>query len=591
MKKFFGNVLAVILGNLLTFIFIGLVLGAFAMFSLAEGLFQDNGPKNGSVLEITFNSPIKESTMENESSLFGPAPGSEVYFRDIIQSIQAAKEDDKIKGISLKVNSFMGGFSQLSDVRNALLDFKKSGKFIYAYSHNSDQGGYAINSVADSIFQNPLGMVLVQGLSAEVMFYKNLGEKYGIDFQVIRHGAYKSAVEPYMREDLSPENREQLTELLNEIWENLASDIAQSRKISPEAFKISVDSLHSFNPHKALANKFVDKIVHEGDYDRMIADKLGLEINEKKSFYDELKKYSISLEKYANQIKPQTGRDQIAVVYASGTIMPGESFSGIQSEVYKKTIRDLQENDKVKAVVLRVNSPGGSADASEEILYELRQLRKLKPIIVSFGDVAASGGYYIAMEADEIYTSPNTITGSIGVLGMVPSVKKLINNVGLTTDYVKTNENSEFLRTIFTPMSNTQMEVMTEMTESVYKQFVNHVANARKMSFEEVDAVGGGRVWTGNQAKKIGLVDQIGTLEDAILAAAKRAELDKYAVTSHPYRKGGFEEFMEQFQGVKAEAIIKEEIGAENYSIYQDLKAMKETKGIQLRMPYDIKFL
>jgi protease-4 len=590
MKKFFGNVFAVILGNFLTFILIGILIGIFVMFSLAEGLFQDKGPKNGSVLEITLNTPIKESSMDNEVSLFGPEPGSQVYFRDIIRSINAAKEDDKIKGISLKVSSFMGGFSQLTDVRNALVDFKKSGKFIYAYSHNSDQGGYAINSVADSIFQNPLGMVMVQGLSAEVMFYKNLGEKYGVDFQVIRHGAYKSAVEPYMREDLSPENREQLTVLLNDIWNNFAKDISQSRKMSLENFKTSVDSLHSFNPEKALHYKFVDKIMHERDYDQMIANKIGLEVKEEDSFYKELKKYSISLESYASTLEKESGKDHVAVVYASGTIMPGESFSGIQSEVYKQTLRDLQYDDKVKAVVLRINSPGGSADASEEILFELKQLHQTKPIIVSFGDVAASGGYYIAMEADAIYASPNTITGSIGVLGMIPSVKKLINNVGITTDYVNTNENSGFLRTVFNPMNDTQMQVMTEMTEGVYKQFVTHVAAARKMSFEQVDAVGGGRVWSGTQARKIGLVDQFGTLEDAIIAAAKKADLDKYSVSSYPFRKGGFEEFMEQFQGVKSEALIKEEIGEEYFSIYQDLKAMKENKGVQLRMPFDVKF-
>lgn len=590
MKKFFGNVFAVILGNFLTFILIGIFIGAIAMFSLAEGFFKDKGPKSGSVLEITFNSPIKESAMDDEASLFGPPPGSDLYFRDIIRSIHAAKEDDKIKGISLKISSFMGGFSQLNDVRNALLDFKKSGKFIYAYSHNSDQGGYAINSVADSIFQNPLGMVLVQGLSAEVMFYKNLGEKYGIDFQVIRHGAYKSAVEPYMREDLSPENREQLTVLLNEIWGNLATDISKSRKMPVEQFQKAVDSLHSYNPDKALAHKFVDKIMHEGEYDHFIAEKIGLEVKEKDSFYKELKKYSISLEDYATTLSQETSRDQVAIVYASGTIMPGEGYSGIQSEIYKQTLRDLQEDDKVKAVVLRINSPGGSADASEEILYELRQLHKLKPIIVSFGDVAASGGYYIAMESDAIYTNPNTITGSIGVLGMIPSVKKLINNVGITTDYVKTNENSEFLKTIFSPMNDTQMQTMVDMTEGVYKQFVNHVSAARKMSFEEVDAVGGGRVWTGGQAKKIGLVDQLGNLEDAIAAAAKKAELDKYSVTSYPFRKGGLEEFMAQFKTSNAESMIKEEIGAENFSIYQDLKAMKEYKGVQLRMPFDIRF-
>lgn len=590
MKKFFGNVFAVIIGNILTFILIGLFFGAILLFSVVEGFFQDKGPKNGSVLEITFNSSIKESSMDNESSLFGPPPGSELYFRDILRSIEAAKEDDKIKGISLKVSSFRGGFSQLNDVRNALVDFKKSGKFIYAYSHNSDQGGYAINSTADSIYQNPLGMVMVQGLSAEVMFFKNLGDKYGIDFQVIRHGAYKSAVEPYMRDDLSPENREQLTVLFQDIWNNLATDIAKSRKMSLTEFNQSVDSLHAFNPEKALKYKFVDKILHEAEYDQFIAQKLGLEIKEDDSFTKEFDKYSISLNDYATTLKSESSRDQIAVVYASGAIMPGESFSGIQSEVYKKTLRDLTHDKKVKAVVLRVNSPGGSADASEEILYELRELRKKKPIIVSFGDVAASGGYYIAMEADSIFTSPYTITGSIGVLGMIPSVKKLVNNMGITTDYVNTNANSDFLRTVFNPMNETQMQVMTEMTEGVYKQFVNHVTKARNMSFEEVDAVGGGRVWTGNQAKELGLVDQFGTLEDAIVAAAHKAKLEKYSVGSYPFRKGGFEEFMEQFQGVKAEVMIKEEIGAEYYSIYQELKAMREYKGVQLRMPFDVKF-
>src|SRR5690606_25865935 len=284
------------------------------------------------------------------------------------------KEDDKIKGISLKVSSFIGGASQLTDIRNALVDFKESGKFIYAYSHNSTQGAYVLNSVADSIFQNPMGMVIVQGMSAEVMFFKNLGDKYGIDFQVIRHGEYKSAVEPYMRDDLSEENREQLSLLLNDIWGNLSEEIAKSRKISLEEFNASVDSLHSFNPEKAVEFKLVDKLAQEGDYERALANRLELEEDKKETLRDVLDKHTIGLAKYAATLKPEKGKDRIAVLYASGAIMPGEGYSGIQSEVYKKAIRELQDDDKIKAVVLRVNSPGGSADSSEEILYELREL-------------------------------------------------------------------------------------------------------------------------------------------------------------------------------------------------------------------------
>ncbi|NLN34114.1 MAG: signal peptide peptidase SppA [Flavobacteriaceae bacterium] len=588
MKKFFGNVFVVIVGNFLTFILIFSVFGLLILMSMAGELFQSTGPKNGSVLELTFDSPIKESSMDNELSLFGPAPGTEVYFRDIIRTINAAKEDDKIKGISLKVSSFIGGASQLTDIRNALVDFKESGKFIYAYSHNSTQGAYVLNSVADSIFQNPMGMVIVQGMSAEVMFFKNLGDKYGIDFQVIRHGEYKSAVEPYMRDDLSEENREQLSLLLNDIWGNLSEEIAKSRKISLEEFNASVDSLHSFNPEKAVEFKLVDKLAQEGDYERALANRLELEEDKKETLRDVLDKHTIGLAKYAATLKPEKGKDRIAVLYASGAIMPGEGYSGIQSEVYKKAIRELQDDDKIKAVVLRVNSPGGSADSSEEILYELRELRKIKPVVVSFGDVAASGGYYIAMEADAIFSSPNTITGSIGVLGMIPSAQKLVNNIGITTDYVNTNENSDFLTTVFKPMSSTGIETMTEMTENVYGVFVNHVMNARNMSFEEVDSIGGGRVWSGTQALKLGLVDQLGTLEDAIQAAAEKAELENYSVMSYPFRKGGFEEFLQAYQVTKAETMIQQELGEKYFQIYQQLKTMREFGGVQLRMPFDL---
>jgi len=589
MKRFFRNVLAVILGNLLTFSLVLLVFIGFLMFSAAGDMFKSKGPKQNSVLEITLDMPIKESSMENEFSIFAPTTGESVYFRNIIKSIENAKNDDRIEGISLKVSSFNGGSSQLSDIRDALIDFKESGKFIYSYSHNSDQAAYILNSTADSLFQNPMGMLFLQGLSGEVMFYKDFGDKYGIDFQVIRHGDYKSAVEPFMRNDLSEENREQMEFLLNGIWKEYSTEIAKLRGVSLEELNTSIDSLDAFNPEKALNAKLVDKLVHESDYQKALAKRLELDIKEDESVQKVLDKHTISLANYAGTLKPNTHKDRIAVLYASGVITSGDGFSGIQSEVYKNEIRKLAENDRIKAVVLRVNSPGGSADAAEEILYELKQLRQKKPIIVSFGDLAASGGYYIAMEADSIFTSPNTITGSIGVLGMVPNIQTLMNNHGITTDIVKTNENSDFLNGIFRPMTDKGMETMTEMTENVYKVFVNHVSNARDMTFEEVDAVGGGRVWTGAQALELGLVDALGTLDDAIEAAAAKAGLENYSISSHPYRKGGIEEILNDMSMVKSEQYIQQELGEEYFKIYKDLKFMKENKGILVRMPFDIK--
>lgn len=589
MKRFFGNVFAVIIGNILTFSLFGLAIFGIVMFSMAGEMFNKKSTKDNSILELTFNSPIKESTMDEEFNIFAPSVEESVYFNNIIRAIHAAKEDDKIKGISLKVQSFNGGSSQLTDIRNALIDFKSEGKFIYAYSHNSDQSAYILNSTADSIFQNPLGMVFFQGLSSEVMFYKNFGDKYGVDFQVIRHGAYKAAVEPYLRDDLSEENREQLDLLLSDIWNIYAKEVAKSRKMSLEALNQSVDSLHAFNPDKSLQAKLVDKIAHERDYENALIQRLSLEVKEKETPYEVLAQHTVKLIDYAASLKNDNTKDQVAVLYASGVIMPGESYSGIQSEVYKKEIRKLAENDHVKAVVLRINSPGGSADAAEEILYELKELHKKKPIIVSFGDVAASGGYYIAMAADSIFANPNTITGSIGVFGMIPNVKKLVNNVGLTTDVVNTNENADFMRSLFNPMTEYGIGTMTQMTENVYSVFVHHVMTGRKMTYEEVDAIGGGRVWSGTSALQNGLIDRFATLEEAIEAAAKKANIEKYSVHSYPYKKGGFEEYLKGFQSVKSDTFIQQELGQEYFQMYQELKALKENQGILVRMPFDIK--
>jgi len=544
--------------------------------------------KDGSVLEISLEDPIMESDMDRSVSIFDMSESPNVFLQDIIHSIEEAKNDDKIKGISLKLDKFSGGATQATDIRNALEDFKKSGKFVYSYSNSGSQLSYYISSVSDKIYQNPLGGTLLQGLSSNIMFFKNVGDKYGVDFQVIRHGQFKSAVEPYMRTNMSDENRLQLSELLNDVWGNVSNSITRSRKISPEQFTTVTDSLYAFIPETGKENKIYDVLAQENEYQKMLFTKLGLKEEKSKTDFEVLEKHTIKVEDYFETLSDKSEKDKIAVLYASGTISEGDGFDGIQSKTYVDAIRKISQNDKIKALVLRVNSPGGSANASEEILYELMQLKTKMPIVVSFGDVAASGGYYIAQASDKIYAQPNTITGSIGVFGMIPNAQKLFNNFGLDFDEVKTNANADQLKSLTTPLSPTAKNTMQKSIVLIYGKFVNHVATNRKLTYEQVDKIGEGRVWSGTRAKQIGLVDDFGSLDTAIKEAAKLAKIEKYSTENYPKRKDSFEEFMDNLQGKNTEAAIAKELGSDGIRIYKEIKMMNEQKGIQVRLPYDI---
>jgi len=544
--------------------------------------------KDGSVLEISLEDPIMESDMDRSVSIFDMSESPNVFLQDIIHSIEEAKNDDKIKGISLKLDKFSGGATQATDIRNALEDFKKSGKFVYSYSNSGSQLSYYISSVSDKIYQNPLGGTLLQGLSSNIMFFKNAGDKYGVDFQVIRHGQFKSAVEPYMRTNMSDENRLQLSELLNDVWGNVSNSITKSRKISPEQFTTVTDSLYAFIPETGKENKIYDVLAQENEYQKMLFTKLGLKEEKSKTDFEVLEKHTIKVEDYFETLSDKSEKDKIAVLYASGTITEGDGFDGIQSKTYVDAIRKISQNDKIKALVLRVNSPGGSANASEEILYELMQLKTKMPIVVSFGDVAASGGYYIAQASDKIYAQPNTITGSIGVFGMIPNAQKLFNNFGLDFDEVKTNANADQLKSLTTPLSPTAKNTMQKSIVLIYGKFVNHVATNRKLTYEQVDKIGEGRVWSGTRAKQIGLVDDFGSLDTAIKEAAKLAKIEKYSTENYPKRKDSFEEFMDNFQGKNTEAAIAKELGSDGIRIYKEIKMMNEQKGVQVRLPYDI---
>ncbi|STD59456.1 signal peptide peptidase SppA [Empedobacter falsenii] len=586
MKNFFGRVFSTIIGNLLTIsVFVILLIVLIFVSALSA---PTKSVKDGSVLEISLEDPIMESDMDRSVSIFDMSESSNVFLQDIIHSIEEAKNDDKIKGISLKLDKFSGGATQATDIRNALEDFKKSGKFVYSYSNSGSQLSYYISSVSDKIYQNPLGGTLLQGLSSNIMFFKNAGDKYGVDFQVIRHGQFKSAVEPYMRTNMSDENRLQLSELLNDVWGNVSTSITKSRKISPEQFTTVTDSLYAFIPETGKENKIYDVLAQENEYQKMLFAKLGLKEEKSKTDFEVLEKHIIKVEDYFETLSNKSEKDKIAVLYASGTITEGNGFDGIQSKTYVDAIRKISQNDKIKALVLRVNSPGGSANASEEILYELMQLKTKMPIVVSFGDVAASGGYYIAQASDKIYAQPNTITGSIGVFGMIPNAQKLFNNFGLDFDEVKTNANADQLKSLTTPLSPTAKNTMQKSIVLIYGKFVNHVATNRKLTYEQVDKIGEGRVWSGTRAKQIGLVDDFGSLDTAIKEAAKLAKIEKYSTENYPKRKDSFEEFMDNLQGKNTEAAIAKELGSDGIRIYKEIKMMNEQKGIQVRLPYDI---
>lgn len=586
MKNFFGRVFSTIIGNLLTISVFVILL--FVLIFVSALSAPTKSVKDGSVLEISLEDPIMESDMDRSVSIFDMSEDPNVFLQDIIHSIEEAKNDDKIKGISLKLDKFSGGATQATDIRNALEDFKKSGKFVYSYSNSGSQLSYYISSVSDKIYQNPLGGTLLQGLSSNIMFFKNAGDKYGVDFQVIRHGQFKSAVEPYLRTNMSDENRLQLSELLNDVWGNVSNSITKSRKISPEQFTTVTDSLYAFIPETGKENKIYDVLAQENEYQKMLFTKLGLKEEKSKTDFEVLEKHTIKVEDYFETLSEKSEKDKIAVLYASGTITEGDGFDGIQSKTYVDAIRKISQNDKIKALVLRVNSPGGSANASEEILYELMQLKTKMPIVVSFGDVAASGGYYIAQASDKIYAQPNTITGSIGVFGMIPNAQKLFNNFGLDFDEVKTNANADQLKDVMTPMSATAKNTMQKSIVLIYGKFVNHVATNRKLTYEQVDKIGEGRVWSGTRAKQIGLVDDFGSLDTAIKEAAKLAKIEKYSTENYPKRKDSFEEFMDNLQGKNTEAAIAKELGSDGIRIYKEIKMMNEQKGVQVRLPYDI---
>ena len=583
MKNFIKTVLA----NVIALFIAGLLLPFFLLFIIviigsASSSDKDIKIKENSVLTIDFKSKIVEHENESEASVFDLKDDAELKYQDILNAIETAKNDDKIKGISIELDDIDAGITQIDDIRKSLEDFKKSNKFVYAYGNNVSQASYYLGSVADQYFLNPVGGIELKGLSTEVIFLKEFAEKYGININVIRHGNFKAAVEPFLRNEMSPENKEQMTALLNDTWGEISSKIIQSRKLDATEFKTVVDSLYATIPDLSLKYKLADKLVQKSEYEEIIKNKLNVGKDEKLN--------KVSIRNYAfSQVDTKTNDNKIAVLYASGTIYNGNKYSDIHSERYIQYIKNLAQDDNIKAVVLRVNSPGGSANASDEILYELQQLKQKKPLIISFGDYAASGGYYISMAGDRIFAQNNTITGSIGVFGVIPDAKNLANRNGIYSDVVSTNANSNMISP-FSGLSSGTLAIAQRSVVNTYNRFVHFVSKNRNKTAEEVDAVGSGRVWSGKRAKEIGLVDEIGSLNDAVKYAANKANIAEYEAVSYPEKVDKFEQIMSNLrQGNIAESYVKSQISEENYQLFKVFSDQNFKNSIQMAMPYIIR--
>lgn len=583
--SFIKRVLSTVTG---IFVFLFICFGLLIVIGLLAGSSSDEKitVRDNSVLDLKLDFQIKDyagKTVFKQYDFLNENRKDGLF--NIIDAIKYAATDNKIKGISIDNNFIQAGFSQTKAIRDALLEFKKSNKFIVAYADIYTQKDYYLSSVADTIYMNPAGMMEFNGLSTERLYFKDFQEKSGLKMEVIRLGKYKSAVEPFLENEMSANNREQIEGYLNGIWNEVKKEISVSRDISVERLNTIADSLLSRTAPLAKSSKMIDKIAYYDEYQNGLRHAINVEASKKVK--------TISIRDYAvytaNKIKTKTSSNKIAVIYAEGEIIYGEGDEEYVGQgAMNRSLKDAREDDKVKAVVIRINSPGGNALASELIWREIELTKKVKPVIVSMGDLAASGGYYIACNADKIIAEPTTITGSIGVFGMLPNVKGLADKWGINAEQVTTNKNS-ILYSLFEPMNEGQEAYIKESINDIYELFTNRVATGRNMTQEDVKAIAQGRVWTGVDALNNGLVDELGGLDIALEYAAQAAEIEDYKIKELPVFEKDLEKILQSFGLVKTkEDILKEELGEANYKIIREIKLMSQRKGIQLLFPFNI---
>ncbi len=587
MKNFLIYTLATITGLIIaSFLFFFIMFASLSMM-VASGN-KPTSVSNNSVLVLKAGVPVPDRTDPNPFSgidiinlTFSTTPG----LNDVLKNLEKAASDSKIKGVLIENGLLPSGWATTEEIRNALYKFREeSGKFVIAYSdYVLQQEGYYLSTIADRIFINPSSMVDFKGLSGEIMFYKKALEKIGVEVQVVRHGKFKGAVEPYILDKLSDENKQQIKDYVGSIWNHTVEKMSESRGIPQESLNLLADNLAGNLATSALKNKLVDGLMYRDELIDTLKALSGLTPDDKIEFVS-MTKYS----KVPDLKKFIVAKNRISVIYASGTIVMGKgNDTNIGGNNFSDIIRKERRDTSVKAIVMRVNSPGGNAIASDIIWRELELAAKVKPVVISMGNYAASGGYYISAPGTKIYANPTSISGSIGVFGLIPNAGKLMNQkLGISTETVNTNKNSDF-PSIYRPMNIYEKEAMQRSIEKTYSEFVDKVASGRKMTPGSVDSIAQGHVWCGTIAKNIGLVDETGGLNDAIKGAADLANLDIYSVRELPEAQDPYLKLLNQLTGEIGMNLIKKELG-ESYRFYKELMEIRDLSGIQARLPYFI---
>lgn len=582
MKQFLkftlASILGVIIASILLFVVSLGIISSIGASQEAEKKLKENSvyklELSGNLIERSEDNPFGDLAAE----MFHSPSQASIGLDDVLSNIQKAKENPMIKGIYLKGGILIGGVSSITEIRDALLDFKESGKFIVAYADVYEQSNYFLSSVADKIYMNPMGILDLKGISAELMFFKKTLEKIGVEMQVVKVGTFKAAVEPFINSEMSDANRKQVESYTSSIWNGMLTGISTQRKVEVARLNEYADEMMTFQPTEKLVEyALVDSLVYEDEMDSILNELTGAKVN---LVAHSAMNRVVSLSKYQ--------REKIAVIYAYGAIDGSSSNEGIVSTDLVKTINEVAENEQVKAAVLRVNSPGGSAYGSEQIWRALSKLKEKMPLVVSMGDYAASGGYYISCIADTIVAQPNTLTGSIGIFGLIPNMDGLNKKLGLEYDVAKTNKMSDFpsLNRSFKPEERNLMQAYVNRG---YEIFVKRCADGRKLTTDSIRVIGEGRVWTGSQAQEIGLVDVIGGISDAVEIAAKLANISAYETKSFPEKEDFATKLLKGMDDDIEVKVMKAFLGDK----FQDVMFLKEAdrlEMIQARLPYVIKF-